>query len=156
MAHSYEIVPAKPVHLSMIARTCRADDRAEIEAAGQTPRHLMYKLYQKSFIARAGFVDGELAAVWGCTGSLLSSVGQMWLLTAPPIERIPIAFAKEARAMIREVLQHKRTLVSGCVDGYEKSLRLWSMLGFEIGEAVAVPPHGAMFRRLTMERTHGV
>lgn len=152
MKHSYEIIGATPRHLTMIAHRLREDDRAEIEAGGETPRHLIYSLWQRSFVSRAGFVDGEIAAVWGCMGSLLGTVGEMWLVTAPAIERIPIAFAKESQAMFRELLEVKHTLFSGCIDGHKKSLRLWSMLGFKVGEAVAIPPNGARFHILTMER----
>ncbi len=152
MTHNYEIIPATARHLTMIARRIRADDQSEIIAGGEIPRHLIFSLWQQSIISRAGFVDGDIAAVWGCAGTLMSPVGHMWLVTAPAIERVPVAFAKEARAMLREMLEVKHTLYSGCIEGYEKSLRLWSMLGFKIGEAVPIPPNGAMFRLLTMER----
>lgn len=152
MKHTYEIVPATVDHLRIIARTLREGDRQEIVAAGEHPRRLIFSLWRESFVSRAGIVDGEVAAVWGCAGPLLSTVGEMWLVTAPAVERVPLAFAKEARAMIRETLLIKHVLVSSCLDGYEKSLRLWGMLGFDIGEAVPVPPNGAMFRQLVMER----
>lgn len=152
MSHAYKIVDATLEHVRLISATMRADDRAEIVALGQVPRHAVVSLWRNSVVSRAGFVDGDLAAVWGCAGALLSPVGEMWLVTSPAIERVPLAFAKEARAMIREMLKTKTVLQSACIDGYEKSLRLWRMLGFDVGEAVPVPPRGAMFRRLMMER----
>jgi len=151
MAHIYKIVDAKPVHLSMVARRLRAGDLEEIEAAGETPRHLLFRLWRNSTHRWAAYVDGEIACVGGCAGPLASDVGEPWLFTTAAIERVPMAFARESQGWLREVLTIKRRLTTACLANYEKSLRLWTMLGFRVGDTI-VYPNGAQFRQLIMER----
>lgn len=135
-----------------MASRMRADDRAEVVAGGAVPRHLVFELWRGSHESYAGLIDGDLAAMFGCAGPLLAPSGHVWLLTTPTIELMPIAFAKEARAFLRRILEIKTEVYSGCVEGYERSLRLWRMLGFQVREPTVVPQTGARFHMLVMER----
>lgn len=149
----YQIVDCKPVHLSMVARRLRPEDRDEILAMGMQPRHLLYTAWRTSAHRWAAFVDGEIALVGGCAGMMLSSVGEAWLYTTPAIERVPMAFAKEAGRWLRMVLEEKSTITTSCISTYKQSLRFWQMLGFaNTGE---IDINGHSFRRLVLERGHG-
>ncbi|HEV2674160.1 MAG TPA: hypothetical protein VGV37_06420 [Aliidongia sp.] len=149
---SYLIQPATLAHVRALAPRLREGDRAEVEAVGAKPRHLMHKLWRTSHTRRTAFVDGEIAAMWGCAGTLLSPIGEIWLLTAPPVERVPVAFVKEARRGISEMLETHAILVSGVLASYGRAIRLMEILGFEIGAEYSMPC-GALFRELRMERS---
>lgn len=152
MAHrKVTLVPAKAIHLSEIARTMQDGDRAEIVAAAAVPRHLLYSLWQESHYSRAAFVDDTLAAVWGCAASFLSPYGHAWLVTAPVVAEVPMAFVREARKGIADMMEGRRMLYSACLASYAKSRRFWTLLGFEIGEPIEITT-GAIFCPLTMER----
>ena len=146
----YEIVDCKPIHLSMVANRLRPEDRDEILATGSEPRHLLYSYFRNSAHRWAAFVDGDIALVGGCFGPLVSQEGAAWLYTTPAIERVPIAFAKEARRWLRQVLEEKTIITTTCIATYERSLRFWTMLGFkdEGGEQV----NGKTFRNLVIRR----
>lgn len=134
----YVILPCRLSHLAELARTMRREDRAEIEGAGVHVKHFLFALWKESAAyRRTALVDGEVAACWGDAAGTLEPEGAMWLFTAPVIERVPLAFFREARRGIAERLTMRSVLRSDVAVGYERALRFFSMLGFEI------LPHGS-------------
>jgi hypothetical protein len=156
MSAGYVIVDAKLSHIRAIVARLRPDDLAEIAATGMKPRHLLTGLWRESHIRRAALVDGEIAAVWGCAGTMLSPVGEAWLLTAPAVAKLPLAFLKETREEMRAMLATKRIVTSGVLASYESSIRFMRMVGFTVGAPTPLSSSGAMFRALKMERAHGI
>jgi hypothetical protein len=142
-------VEARIAHIRMLVPALRDADRAEIEAQGQTPRHLLFRLWRWSVIRRTVFVDGEIAAMWGCEGSLLGRVAAAWLYTTPAAARVPIGFLKAAQSGIHQMRQHFPVLISDVDASYERSIRFMQLLGFHVGESFELPS-GALFRRLTL------
>lgn len=128
----YSIVPCTLAYLRELARTMRAEDRAEITQAGHEVRHCLFRLYRQSMDPLTALIDGEVAACWGDYSPLISDVGNIWMFSTPAIEKMPLAFAKEARAELMRLLERRRVLRSGVGVHYMKSLRFWSMMGFEI------------------------
>jgi hypothetical protein len=146
----YEIVPCSLGHLRMLARTMRAEDRAEIEALGLKPRHVLFHQWRASIEPKAGLVDGEVAACWGDAAPLLAAEGSIWLFTAPPIERVPLAYFQEARRDIAERLRVRRVLRAHVACDYERALRFFAMLGFRVGDVVTMA--GGAYREIRIER----
>jgi hypothetical protein len=144
--------PATLADMRALSATLRPEDRAEIEAIGQKPRHFLIHLWLTSPYRRAYFVDGRIAAVAGYQGTLLSTIGHAWMLTTPEVERVPIGFLKAARQGRDEMLESVSALISGVAASYERSIRFMRLLGFEIGEPHPVPPFGRLFRDLRRER----
>jgi hypothetical protein len=145
-------VTARLAHCRALARSLRAADRAEIQAQGVKPVRLLCRLYAQSHIRNTVFVDGEIAAMWGCFGTFLSIEGAVWLYTAPPVERVPLGFLRAARRGIDMMLRAHRVLLSDVAADYERSIRFMKMLGFHVAAPRAEGPKGAMFCRLTLER----
>lgn len=148
---AYEIMPATLCHLRALAGTMRAADRSEIEATGEKARHVLFRLWRQSSPRRAALVEGELAAVWGCTSPPLLTVGEVWAFTTPAIERVPLAFFRETKREVADLMQTRHALVSGVMDGYDKAIRFFGMVGFKVGVPTEIAD-GAMFRTLTAER----
>ena len=150
MIHS--VVPCTPEHLFALAANLRAGDAAEIEAGGITPSRALWRSYRTSVIARAGLIDGEVAACWGCGGSPLGRAGQPWLLTGPACERARVTFVRVARFETARML-HLFPELRGMVDArYDRAIRLLEGLGFSIGAARPWGPRGAMFREYVLMR----
>lgn len=167
MRHSnrlrYSIVPATITHVHQLAPRLRDGDRAEIEAAGLEPRRCLRGSFQAAIVRHTVFVfekdareradgDGEIAAMWGLGGVLLGDVGQPWLLTAPAIERVPLAFVKEARAQVAVMLALKPVLRNHVAADYAKAIGLLKMLGFRIAPPEPFGPRGALFREFELRR----
>jgi hypothetical protein len=129
----YAIIPATHAHCRALVLTLRPEDRAEVDSAGIPARHLVAQLYRGSYRRETAVVDGEVAAVWGMRGSLIGTSVEMWLMTTPAVARLPIAFFREARRILAEVLETKHVVVSRCGAEYHAAIRFFRMLGFDIG-----------------------
>ncbi len=153
-APSGRIVTAEATlaHIRLLVPALRDKDRAEIEAQGEAPRHLLFRLWRWSCIRRTVFVDGDIAAMWGCEGALLSHTGSAWLYTTAAAERVPIGFLKTARAGIVEMTDHFPILISDVDARYERSIRFMVMLGFHAAEPRPEGAFDRMFCRLTLDR----
>ena len=149
-AGRYRIVPCRIEHLREMARTMRGEDRAEIEGAGLVVRHVLMRLWRGTIQPRAAIVDGEVAAIWGDEGGLVEHAGRMWLFTAPPVERLPLAFFRETRREVAEKLAYRQVLVADVADSYLSAQRFFRLLGFTIGEPFTV--RDKAYRRMTIGR----
>ena len=150
--HEISVVPAKYEHLLALAPLLRTGDRCEVMAAGMTPLKALWRSWRPSVIASAGFVDGEIAAVWGMIGSPLCRVGNPWLLTSAAVEKVPRAFMEISREEVRRMLSICPVL-EGLVDpAYWKAVRFLTFLGYSFGEPMRYGPHSATFLPYRMER----
>jgi hypothetical protein len=151
---AYQILPCRLAHVREIAQTMRADDRREFELAGMVPRHRLFQLHQMTTDPKAALIDdgtgARVAAIWGDAAALLARDGLMWLVTAPVIEQLPVAFFREARREVQKVLLYRERLRSCIAGPYAKAERFFSLLGFEI-----MPPElygGHEFKTIVLRR----
>jgi hypothetical protein len=146
-----ELAPATAEHVRALLPRLRADDVSEIQAAGLTCKRALWRSWKGSHLRTAALVDGEIAAIWGCGGTLLGGVGRPWLLTAPACERVPLAFVQIGRDEARRMLAvHER--LEGCVAAWHfRAIRTLALMGFRLGGEVVLPNDGR-FLRFTMER----
>lgn len=131
----------------------RARDRAECEAGGLTGRKAVWRSYRGSVIARAAFINGELAAIFGMGGGVLSDTGAPWLFTTQVVEQFPLMFVRVALAMVDEMLQIKNRLENYVSADYPQACRFLASIGFTLGEAEPFGPKGAPFCKFTMSVT---
>lgn len=129
----------------------RAGDRAEATVLGKDPRRALRQSFRAALICRTVEVDGEVAAIGGLGGDILSDAGTLWLLTTDLIERVPVSFVREARRQVAE-MQGLRPRLEGYVAAdYRGALRLLEVLGFTLDAPVPIGPARALFRRFWME-----
>lgn len=149
-ATRYRVVPATMAHCYALARNLRDGDRKEIAVCGLEPRRAIRGCYRQSIFARTAFIDGEIAAMMGMAGVLLSDVGEPWLLTTPAIERLPTFFLREARKGVQEMLAIKPKL-EGYVDAsYEGACDFLTALDFRLSAPFA--HRNGRLRRFSTER----
>jgi len=149
---NYEIRPATLADIRVMARAIRPMDRAEIEGWGLKARHLLHDLYRDSPVRRVALVGGEVAAVWGVQTPVLGSDGAPWLFTAPSIERAKIAFLRETRREINEMLVIHGRLRCYVLASYTRSIRFFAALGFTFGPPEPVGVDGVAYRLMTIWR----
>ncbi len=145
----YQIVESEFSHVAKLCGSLRYDDLAEITCFGLRPFAVISKSYKKSFYRRSAFVEGEIAAMWGLSGSLLGT-SEYWLLTGAAIEKIPVSFVKECKREIKHMLTFSQRFEGMFVSSYTRAQRLLEVLDFSIG-----PPFdhkGISVRRFWMER----
>lgn len=143
----HEVVPMQRSHVAMLVAAMREADRREVEAAGFTPQRALWRSYRASMIARVAFVDGEIAAAWGCGGCPASGNGEPWLLTTPAAERVPLTYLKVAREAVAGMLTIYQRLTGFVAADYVRAVRFLEMLGFDVSEPFPLGPRNALFQR---------
>jgi hypothetical protein len=146
----YTILAAKPEHCDLLAVNLRAADRKEVQAAGLSSYRAVRRAFRSGILSRTAFVDGDIAAMWGLGGNLLSEIGHPWLLTTPAVERVPFSFAREAKRAVGEMLLYRSVLFDYVDANYEQAIRFLKILGFTLGEPEPFGRRGQLFRRFEL------
>lgn len=131
----------------------RIADYDEVRSLGLRMPDALRTSFRNAVFRRTAFVDGEIAAMVGLGGPLLSDHGVPWLLTTPAVERVPIAFLKEGRALVAQMLALRPHLENRVLASYTRACRFLALLGFELDPPTPFGPHGALFRRFSLSRT---
>lgn len=116
---SVEIRPLLPEHMLELAPRLRPMDALEVQCmAPDQPLHeALVEAAKSSFRGRAGFLDGDLVAVWGVAARTPFAVeGTPWLLATDALDR------PEAR---RAFVRHGRAERNNLVAGFK---RLWNFV----------------------------
>lgn len=152
MAARCVIVPSKIQDVYRIADNLRREDEAEITGFGLTPREALRTSYRNAILRRTAFVDGEIAAMWGLGGAMLSDAGSPWLMTTPAVEKMPVTFLKVGRAQLDEMLLQRAFLFNFVQASYSRACRFLEVLGFVLDPAAPMGPHNVPFRRFWIEK----
>jgi len=146
---NYKIVDSDFSHISRLCGSLRYDDLAEITCFGLRPFQAIKGSFKTSYFRRSVFVENELAAMWGLSGIMLTGKGEPWLLTAKPIEKIPVSFVKEGRREIRKMLSMAPCLEGLTVESYSRAHRFLRVLGFTLSEPFLIK--NVLVRKYWME-----
>lgn len=90
--------------------------------------------------------------MWGMGGASISDEGLPWFMTAPEVERFPVAIVREARYAVAEMLDLRPYLWNCVLAEYAQAIRLLRLLGFTVDDEVTVGAGGAGFRKFWMRR----
>jgi len=151
--------PARLHHALELAPRLRAGDAAEVRASDgvDAEEALVDSLRwteRHGGGAFAGFLDGDLAALFGVARrSLISPVGVPWLLTGEVVSRHPFAFFRASRAVVATWLEDFEELEQNVDARYTEALRWAARLGFMVGPPKPFGVHGLPFHRITLRRS---
>lgn len=126
-----EIVDAKIRHCGQIARYLRVDHAAMLMRRDVPIHRELRRHFDASYYRRSAFVDGHLAAVWGCEGALISSSGFLWLALSQYALKFPTAALRYAKREIDHLAKTKTELGTTLLPEDEAAQRLAVFLGFE-------------------------
>ncbi len=132
MTARFEIIDAKPWHCGVMARVLRDEHKKVVERAGASAHRLLRECFDQSPFRRAWLIDGELAALGGVMGTIVSPSGTVWLALSQKATRYPIAIIKEARRQLAEILSVRREIVTTIVFGDDAARRLAIFLNFHV------------------------
>lgn len=136
-----------------LANNLRAEDLSEITGLlAKHPREALRTSYRHAILRRTACIDGEVAAMWGLGGAMLSDQGTPWLMTSPLVERMPVTFLKVGKVQLDEMVRHRRFLSNYVLATYHRACRFLEVLGFILDPATPMGPQGLPFRRFWMEK----
>ncbi len=131
MTRGSSIIPAKSWHCGWMVRRLHAGQRANLASLGLDPHTELRRAFDGSAEAFAWMLDGELAALGGVTGTLLSSSGTAWLALSEEAIRHPVAMARVMLGRLDYFLKTKRELDATFFGEDEKAVEFAYRLGFE-------------------------
>lgn len=106
---------------------------AGLPDAEETLRECMYR----SVEVRYGFIDGEVACMWGLIPpSLLSTTAYLWLLTTDIVAEHKFLFIRYSQRYVEEALKTWPTIIGDVLIENRPAQRWLKWLGAEFGPAV--------------------
>jgi len=116
-----------------LSKTMRDKDRKEAEALGMSAEKALYLTFKHGLLRRTAFIDGEVVAMWGVTGTPFSLVGRPYLITGTSSKKISsLEFCRIYKKEV-EVMNHLFPILENYVDAnYKEAVRLLRMTGFDL------------------------
>jgi hypothetical protein len=145
-----EIIPATQKDILTLRRNLREGDRTEVLNFGPCLRRILWDSFNYTPDPKSIFVHGELAAVFGCGGTVLGNIGNPWLLTTPISEKNPLLFVRTYKQQVMKMLENYDILENMVDAGYPKAIKLLEMVGFFVYPPQAYGSMGKMFRKFQM------
>jgi len=124
-----EVIPARSEHCPMLAANMDEDGREFIRKYYEVEAEQgLSDALAASTLCWTILIDGEAAGMFGCTER-----GQVWLTTAPAIERAKLRFIRQSRSYLAQMLGQCGGSLYATVHKGNKLLMGWLMWsGFEI------------------------
>lgn len=147
------IRPTEPGDIGVLYANLRASDRAECEAygAGDVLEGIRASA-ARSLLCWTGFVNGELAAIFGCAPlSLVSGVGSPWMLGTPVLNAHSRVLVATVPSYITIMLTAFPHLLNHVHAKNTTSVRWLRGLGFAVGAPEPYGARGALFRKFEMK-----
>lgn len=147
-----EIIPTIPAHVEELGDNLRQEDVCEVLKFGVGVRKALWRSYRGAVIKNTILIDGKVAAIYGCGGTVIGRVGRPWLLTSPLVEKyylqLALLYRREAKKMLKIY-----PVLENIVDAhYHKAVRLLELAGFKLyGPQPLGPNNSAMFRKFRLE-----
>ncbi len=145
-----EILPSVQKDIIDLRRNLREGDRREVLSFGPCLRRILWDSFNYTHNPKTIFVDGELAAVFGCGGTVIGNVGRPWLLTTPVSEKSPLLFVRTYRQQVIKMLDDYPVLENMVDASYSKAIKLLEMVGFSVYEPEKYGYNGALFRKFEL------
>ena len=152
MTPRFEIIEARAYHCGQMARILRHEHQKAVAMIGIDSHRELRGRFDDSSFRKAWLIDGKLAALGGVTGSLLSTVGYIWLAFSNEAMRYPIQIVKESRLQIAEIMTVKTTIYTTILDGDEASKRFAIFVGFVPADDERQSPATSRFGRMDLAR----
>ena len=134
----FEVVDAKPYHCGRMVRLLRREHRLLLEHRAVAIHRELAATFQHSCLRRAWLIDGELAALGGVLGSILSSRAYVWLAVSEKARRYPIAMCKEAERQLQALEDVYPEIHANVVPDDAAALRFAGFLGFTVNHCETV------------------
>lgn len=142
------ITDAKLHYCGQIIRRLRREHASAFALVGLNAHRELRSTVAGSPYRKAAFVDGELVAMWGVMGSMLSPFGFVWLCLTNEAVKYPIAIMREARRQLDLMLEEKVELVTTVLHTDQAAIRFCTALGFHCShEGLGKPAHSRWSRQ---------
>lgn len=145
------IAPSEPWDVSKLRNNLRPEDENEILRFGVSIQYALWRSYRRALIRKTAFIDGQIAAMWGCGGTFLGNKGMVWLMTTPEVKKVsPLKFTRIYQEEVNNMLKMFKRLENYVDAEYDCAIRLLDIIGFTIEEPQKIGL--GMYRKFWIER----
>jgi hypothetical protein len=146
--HRIWIRHALPGDDKALLANMRRKDIEECRAWGMSPGRALRASIKDSLYAKSVWLDDRIIAMVGLGGTIISDVGQAWMLTGCGIEKVPVSFARVARFETDEMLKYKKVIFNYVSADYPEAVKFFDIIGFHVSKPVHASKTGAMFHKI--------
>lgn len=133
-----------------LAERLRKDDSMEVTCTGISVKRALWRSFRRSLIARTALIDDEVAVMGGVSGAPLEGRGEIWLLTAEVVEKMPFSFVKQARRELVGALRIFPEVHGYVLASYTRACSFLRLLEFELEDPRPMTSDGPLFRRYSI------
>lgn len=145
------IVPSESWDVSKLRDNLRTEDVGEILRFGVSIQYALWRSYRRALIRKTAFINGQIAAMWGCGGAFLGNKGIVWLMTTPEVKKIsPLKFTRIYQQEVAILLKTFKRLENYVDAEYDSAIRLLDIIGFTIEQPQRIGL--GMYRKFWIER----
>jgi hypothetical protein len=123
-------VEGQPHHCGQMARALRHEYRDIFAAIGLNAHRELRAEFDRSYFRRTALVDGRVAAMWGVSGTKLSSTGYAWLALSQEATKHRVEIVRRTRRELDDIMQSKVVIQARILPGDETARRFARFLGF--------------------------
>ena len=143
-----EIIQGTPSHVIELRKNLRELDAQEIRNFGACIRRVLWMTFNQTLVPKTVLVDGKVAGMFGCGGTVIGQVGKPWMLATPIADQYPLQFALLYRQEVRKMLEHYPILENLVDASYIQAIRLLKLMGFMVYDNE--PIHDGKFYKFRM------
>lgn len=116
-----------------LSKTMREKDRKEAEALGMSAEKALYLTFKQALLRRTIYLNDEIVAMSGVTGTPLSIIGRPYLVTSTACDTIsPLKLCRLYKKEVAEMNSIFPVLENYVDANYAEAVRLLRMTGFEL------------------------
>lgn len=128
-----DVIEAKAWHVGAVIHRLRPAHQAALTARGIDPHRALRAIYEQSTLRRTGLIDGRVVAIGGITGSLVSSMGFVWLALTADASRHTVALIRECRRQLDAAMATRIEIATTVLPEDDAARRFAAYLGFHLG-----------------------
>lgn len=149
---SITVVDTIADHVRILGQNLRQRDIEMANRVGISAHVALWRIYKRSLVCKTVFVDGEVVAIWGVSGTFLGKTGKPWFIASPYVEDYPMKLSFRYRSELRNMLKYFQVLEDWVCEDDDKTIRLLSILGFKMEKPKPMGDKNIMFIKATLER----
>lgn len=142
MKNNVEVVQSTPEHLVELTKRIRHKDAQESLKLGFEPLVAITQCFKYAVLRKTVLINGEVAAVFGVTGSFFAEQNTLYLITSEVVNQVsPLTFVKIYLQELEKMISTFNKLVCYVDVDYKEAVRLLELVGFEREQTLNLNGH---------------
>lgn len=125
-----------PLHLREMADTMQQETLDIAKRTGVNPLKALWSNYRKSLMCKSVFINGNLCAIFGMSGTIFADVATPWICMTPETQDHPFRVAFRFRKELNNMLNMFPILEDYIEENNKKGIRFLELMNFHVSKNV--------------------